>query len=208
MWFSWMINIGKSRKIGGFNRKIICKIRYKWTIWWEDMGHPSLDSLTFMDSDVKFKFLCLLPTKIQMQSICRPTVDATTCVPGLRHLAAYEMISPRTARAERRRETKTHCCIAGVKTKGKRHGRPWEATKIRPQSLPGSLHQGGYRGRGVHPMRTRVTCRGRDGTRVVCDQDHLFKTGPLRRVLMGYPRTKRRFQWENYHLVNRCSTPK
>ena len=52
------------------------------------------------------------------------TVDATTCVPGLRHLAAYEMISPRTARAERRRETKTHCCIAGVKTKGKRHGRP------------------------------------------------------------------------------------
>ena len=96
------------------------------------MGHPSLDSLTSMDSDVKFKdeefgsdmipvpFANKDSNAIQLQA----TVDATTCVPGLRHLAAYEMISPRTARAERRRETKTHCCIAGVKTKGKRHGRP------------------------------------------------------------------------------------
>ena len=54
--------------------------------------------------------------------------------------------------------------------------RSHEDTTPEPPCVPSPRR---IQGRGVHPMRTRVTCRGRDGTRVDCDQDHLFKTGPL-----------------------------
>ena len=175
-----MINIGKSRKIGGFNGKIVCKIHYKWTIWWEDMGHSSLDSLTSMDSDVKFNDeefgiwhdSCAF---CQQRFKCNPVAGhgrrddmcarfkASGSLWNI-YIYIYEMISPRTARAERRRETKTHCCIAGVKTKGKRHGRPpkprsHEDTKPRRHEDPRAWVPSPIQGRDpkrVHPMTHRI----------------------------------------------------